>query len=269
MTPGSPWLVGAAIAAALAAAPAHAQTPVPSADQSQTTQTRPAPSSLPSDSKVSHWGVLVSGSRSWYLPSSITSKVASDGGGLTVVGSQFTIGIVRGRTMSGDWGVTFVHQPVKNGSNAFSNDTQCGFTNGPIAGGCFNTSSAGITQGVKMTGVEVHKFVPFALIAQRFQIGLEFGVGIAKLSGTVQKTSSDVTNVITNPRNGQMTAILTTTVTNEDVSAELPSKVPIGRLTVVGAVILNANTKLRWEGGMLFPGESFSTFAVTFLFGAR
>src|SRR5690348_3554799 len=97
MTPGSAWLIGASAAACLVAAPAFGQT---SPSQSQT-------------SRVSHWGVLVSVSPSWYLPGSITDGVAKDGGGLVVVGSQFEIGIVRGRTTSGDWGVTFVHQPVK------------------------------------------------------------------------------------------------------------------------------------------------------------
>jgi len=262
MAAGSKWLVATVVAASLvAAAQAHAQTPP------QQTPT-PAPSSASSNSKVSHWGVVFSATPSWYVPNSIIDKIAS-GGGATIVGTQFTVGIVRGRSMSGDWGVTFVHEIVKDGSNGFSSDTTCGFTNGPIPGGCFNTSGGAVTQGVKMNGVQVHKFIPFGMIKRRVQLGIELAGGIGKLSGTLQKTSSDITNVLMNPRTGQRTGLLTTTVTTEDVTAELPSKVPLGHLSFVAAAIVNPAIKVRWEGGMLMPGQSFSTLAVTFLFGAH
>ena len=263
MTTGSKWLVGTAVAACLVAAPVQAQTP-PS-PQAPTL----APASEPSNAKASHWGVVFSATPSWYVPASITDKIASDGGGATIVGTQFTIGIVRGRAMSGDWGVTFVHEPVTDGSNAFSSDTKCGFANGPLPGGCFNTSGAGVTQGVTMSGVQVHKFIPFGVIKGRVQLGIELAGGIGKLSGTLQKTSSDITNVVTNSKTGQHTALLTTTVTTEDVTAELPGKVPLGHLAFVAAAIITPAIKVRWEGGMLMPGQSFSTMVVTFLFGAH
>src|SRR5579864_4647530 len=260
MAAGSRWLVATALAACFVAAPVQAQTP-------QQTPT-PAPSSGPSTSTVSQWGVVFSATPSWYVPNSIINKIAS-GGGATIVGTQFTIGIVRSRSMSGDWGVTFVHEIVKDGSNGFSTDTSCGFANGPMPGGCFNTSGGAVTQGVKMNGVQVHKFIPFGMIKRRVQLGIELAGGIGKLSGTLQKTSSDITNVLMNPRTGQRTGLLTTTVTTEDVTAELPSKVPLGHLSFVAAAIVNPAIKVRWEGGMLMPGQSFSTLAVTFLFGAH
>jgi hypothetical protein len=265
MTTGSKWLVGTAVAACLVAAPVQAQTPP------QQTPT-PAPSSDSSNSKVSHWGVLFSATPSWYVPNSIINKLA-EGGGATIVGTQFTIGIVRGRAMSGDWGVTFVHEPVKDGSNGFGSDTSCGppggFSNGPLPGGCFNTSGAAKTQGVKMNGVQVHKFIPFGVIKRRVQLGIELAGGIGKLSGTLQKTSSDTTNIQTNPKTRQTTAVLTTTVTTEDITAELPGKVPLGRLAFVAAAIIHPAIKVRWEAGMLMPGQSFTTLVVTFLFGAH
>jgi hypothetical protein len=262
MTAGSKWLVGAAVAACLVAAPVQAQTPSP-----QQTPT-PAPSSGSSNSEASHWGVVFSATPSWTVPNSIINKIAS-GGGATIVGTQFTIGIVHGRAMSGDWGVTFVHEPVKDRSNGFSSDTNCGFANGPMPGGCFNTSGAAVTQGVKMNGVQVHKFIPFGVIKQRVQLGIEVAGGIGKLSGMLQKFSSDITNVQRNPKTGVQTGLLTTTITTEDVTAELPSKVPLGHLAFVAAAIITPAIKVRWEGGMLMPGQSFSTLVVTFLFGAH
>jgi hypothetical protein len=262
MTAGSKWLVGTAIAACLVAAPVEAQTPSP--QQPQT----PAPSSGSSNSKVSHWGVLFSATPSWTVPNSIIDKIAS-GGGATIVGTQFTIGIVHGRATSGDWGVTFVHEPVKDGSNGFNSDTNCGFANGPMPGGCFNTSGAAVAHAVKMNGVQVHKFFSFGMIKRRVQLGLEIAGGIGKLSGTLQKFSSDITNVQRNPKTGVQTGLLTTTITTEDITAELPSNVPLGHLAFVAAAIINPAIKVRWEAGMLMPGQSFTSLAATFLFGAH
>ena len=254
MTPRSTSIAAAAVVACLTAIPARAQTPTPSA---------------PTESKVSHWGIAFSATGSWYLPSSITNNIAKDGGGVSLVGSQFTIGIIRGRGTSGDWGVTFVHEPVKNGSYGFDSNTKCGFSNGPMPGGCFNTSGSAVTQNVKMNGVQVHKYVPFRTIKGRVQFGMDFAGGFGTLSGTLNKTSSDLTNVLTNPKTGQKTAVLTTTVTTEAVTDEMPSKVPLGRLTFVAAAIVHPAIKVRWEFGMLMPGETASTIVVTYLFGAH
>jgi hypothetical protein len=258
MSAGSKWLVSTALAASLVAAPVEAQTAPPT----------PGPVSGSSNSKESHWGVLVSATPSWSVPNSIIDKVAGDGGA-TIVGTQFTVGFVHGRAMGGDWGVTFVHEPVTDGSRGFSNDTTCGFTNGPLPGGCFNTSGAGVAHDVQLNGVQVHKFFPFGVIKRRVQLGIELAGGIGKLSGTLQKTSSDVTNVLMNPKTGQKTAILTTTVTTEDITAELPGKLPLAHVTFVAAAILNPAIKVRWEAGMVMPGQSASTVMVTFLFGAH
>src|SRR5579862_5656386 len=92
---GPTWIIAAAAAVCLIATPAHAQT--------STSPTPATPASTSSDTKASHWGVVFSATPSWYLPSSITDNIAKDGGGVALVGSQLTIGIVRGRAMSGDW----------------------------------------------------------------------------------------------------------------------------------------------------------------------
>ena len=269
MAHGSQWRVCAAAVVGvvgLVAAPASAQSSSP--DTSSPAAAHP-PSSDGSNDKVSHWGVGFSVSPSWQLPKKLTDTFASDGGSLAVEGSQFTIGLVHGRTTSGDWGVRFVHQPIKNGSRGSDSDSECGFANGPLNGGCFNTSGGAVTQNVAMNGVEVYKFLPFVLIKRHVQIGIEFGGGVGKLSGTLQKTSSDVTNIQVNPKNGSRTGVLTTTVTTEAVTEEVPGTLPIGRLSLVAAVILHPAIKVRWEGGMVFPGESFSTVVVTYLIGAH
>src|ERR1051325_5294389 len=51
-------------------------------------------------------------------------------------------------------------------------------------------------------GVQVHKFIPFVTIKRRLQIGLNVAGGIGTLSGTLQKTNSEVTNIQVNQKNG-------------------------------------------------------------------
>lgn len=262
MIAGSKRLLAWASVACLAATPAFAQSPEAPASKA-------APKPAAAAAKVSNWGLVVSATPSWYLPKQMTDAFASDGGSLVVVGSQFSIGIVHGRAMGGDWGVTFIHQPIKDGSRGSDTDSDCGFVNGPLPGGCFNTGGGAVTQGVAMNGVQVHKYIPFATIKRRVQLGMNFAGGVGKLSGTLVKTSSDVTNVVTNPKNGTQTGTLTTTVTTEDVAEEVLGTVPLGRITVVGAFIVGPAIKVRWEGGVMLPGASFSTLAVTYLFGAR
>jgi len=251
MVPSSKWVVTVALMFCLVATPALAQTP-------------PAKTA-----KVSHWGIEFSATPSWYLPKQVSDVLAGDSGTLVVVGSQFSIGLVHGRAMGGDWGVTFVHQPLKNGSRGSDTDTDCGYTNGPLPGGCFNTGGGAVTQGVSMNGVQVHKFIPFVTIKRRLQVGVNIAGGIGTLSGTLQKTNSEVTNIQVNQKTGTRAGTLTTTVTTENVVDEGFSKVPLGRITVVGALIVTQAVKVRWEGGLLLPGASFSTIAVSYLFGAR
>ena len=251
MIPGSKWVVTVASMCCLVATPALAQT------------------AAAGPAKVSHWGVEFSATPSWYLPRSVADFLAGDGGTLVVVGSQFSIGLVHGRAMGGDWGVTFIHQPLKDGSRGSDTDTDCGYANGPLPGGCFNTGGGAVTQGVSMNGVQVHKFIPFVTIKRRLQIGLNVAGGIGTLSGTLRKTNSEVTNVQVNQKNGTRTGTLTTTVTTENVADEVFRKVPLGRITVVGALIATPAIKVRWEGGLLLQGASFSTIGVSYLFGAR
>jgi hypothetical protein len=259
-------VVAAVSALCLVAAPAFAQTSPPTAAAAKAAQKA---ASTPSNDKASHWGIIFSATPEWHLPKNITDTLAGDGGSMAVVGSQFTIGIVHGRAMGGDWGVTFVHQPVKNGSRGSDTDSECGFANGPLPNGCFNTGGGAVTQNVVMDGVQVHKFIPFATIKRRVQLGLDIAGGVGKLSGTLVKTSSDVTNVVVNQKTGAKTGILTTTVTTENVKDEVLGTVPLGRITAVGAFIVTRAIKVRWEGGVIIPGAGVASIGVTYLFGAH
>ena len=242
---------------------------LPAAARAQTAAT-PAPAPPPAaGDEISHWGLDASVTPRWKIPSFTINEIAGSGSGATISGSQWSVGFVRGRITSGDWGVSFVHEPVKDGSNGHNGDTTCGFSNGPLPGGCFDTSGSVVTQGVAITGVEIRKFIPFHLIGRRVQVGVEIAGGVGKLSGTLQKTSNNVTSVGFNSAVGLPIGSASTTVTTESVTAELPATVPLMHFGFVAAVRLHPTVKVRWEVGYLLPGASFARISATYLIGAH
>ena len=84
------------------------------------------------------------------------------------------MGIIRGSELGADWGISFVQR-------TFRDESVIDFT------------SAGdaryVTDGVSLTGVEIHRFSPFVTVAGRVQLGLEYGGGVGTLAGEAVATS--------------------------------------------------------------------------------
>lgn len=220
-------------------------------------QTLPAPAS-----EASHWGVSVSFAPTWKIPSTITSKFTDDT--VSVQGTYFTIGVVHGRSLGGDWGVSFVHEPVSNTSTGHNNKQDC-FSNG-----CFDTSTSAIAQNVKMTGALIHVYLPFGTIKERVQIGITVAGGVGKISGNLVETENNVTTTF-HPRTGLVTATpAPPTVSTVALTDELGLKtVPLGNIAAVVAVIVRPDLKIRWEGGIILPGTSVFRIMATYLIGAK
>jgi hypothetical protein len=256
----------AAVLISLAPMTALAQTPATSPPTEDLTSATQAPPAAPQAQTASHWGFNVSVTPRWRIPGYLTSTITDSGGVMSVTGSQFTIGIVRGRTDSGDWGVSFVREPVKDGSTGDNNKTDCN----TVPGQCFDTSTAVVTQAVMMTGVEIHKFIPFGLIHGRVQIGINVAGGIAKLSGNFLETKHKI-NVAVVPGNPpQQIVTPVTTVSTTAVADELGfSTVPLMQLGPVVTVIVAPALKVYWEGGVMIPGNTFFQLRATYLIGAR
>src|SRR5690242_9047919 len=62
---------------------------------------------------VSRWGIVGSVTPQWKVPSQL-EKIFD--GTVDIKGSDVSIGIARGRSRGGDWGVSFVHKRFKDGS---------------------------------------------------------------------------------------------------------------------------------------------------------
>jgi hypothetical protein len=192
----------------------------------------------------SHWGVEVKFVPNWEVPATFRSLFEAEP--VVIDGSEFRIGIIRGKDLGGDWGVSYVKRKIDDGSRigGLESDCQPGF-------GCFNFGDEYVYHDAEMVGVFVHKFTPFATIKRRLQIGLVYGGGIASFKGTATHTEFGATN------NGQGNLVETVDAKETFVIEQMP----LGDVEIAVAGIVAPGLKVRASGGISFPGKH--TFAIT------
>src|SRR5262245_47834291 len=101
----------------------------------------------------SHWGIAASVTPKWQSQTSLTRII--DGGDGTFQGSDLTVGFVRGSTHGGDWGVSFVQKPFKDGVVSRVNENDCQTIPGPTAiNYCMFLSEQKVMRGVALRGLE-------------------------------------------------------------------------------------------------------------------
>jgi hypothetical protein len=247
----------------------------------------------------SSWGVIGSFVPEWYVPSSLEPVAAlhfsEDDLSIeaqNLRGSEFRIGVARGRTLSGDWGVSFVRK-------AYDDATQSAVMGGSCSGGTVNNSLVLqcedlITDFTRsdnvLNGFEVHKYIPFVTIARRAQVGVNLAGGFGAVSGQVTLADSVVNYRRTFPPGvfpefsgdqsgpfascaGAPVTVLNTvpgSVTTDDAARLLKSEsnwLPIGRAEVAVAVIVAPRVKLRVAGGLNYPGVNTISVTGLYLFG--
>src|SRR5215217_3475005 len=127
-------------------------------------------SALAQPTKDSHWGVSASFSPQWTSSEKFQELLLMEGDQLA--GKEFTVGVVRGSTLGGEWGVSFVR---KTFDDMTITDTQqdCFGTD------CFSSTTTTTLRSVYFKGVEFHAAIPFVTIKQRVQLGIVAGGGIA------------------------------------------------------------------------------------------
>jgi hypothetical protein len=210
----------------------------------------------------SHWGVAASVTPAWKV--SDRFKMVFDADSVDLRSSDVSIGIARGRQRGGDWSVSFVRKNFKDGSSVSDIQTECeGFANG-----CFLQGESLTTHGVRLNGIEAVKFIPFATIRSRVQVGLALGGGVGTLKGTLDRRAVFADGQFDNQ--GRQFGIQRET--HETVDAKelfALSVVPLGKVEIAGDVIVAPGMKVRAAGGFDFPGSSNFALSVVYLFGAR
>ena len=201
-------------------------------------------------SDPSHWGARVSLVKAWTMADQIRKLLGNKAGDeIKFDGSEFEIGFVRGSKLGGDWGVSLVKKPFKDGSGEIKSDQDC-FNQAQTI--CRPRLEVSATKDMMLTGVEVHWFIRFVNIKQRVQIGLNVGGGIAQTSGQVIKTTDrfEPTGFNQNGPTGfrQVHEVETTEAKNE-----LFPYFPQFKLEVVGSVIVAPKFKIQIAHGLNFP----------------
>jgi hypothetical protein len=228
----------------------------------------------------SFWGVGGSFAPTWTTSSKwgerlFNAQLADFGG------SEFRVGIVRGRSGSGDWGVSLVRKRLKTGSTVVRDLS---------APGSSTTTYRAIAD-VWSTGVEVHGFLPFLSIGRDTQIGVILAGGVANnFSGTVQRQVEGPIHAnspyeggplievpqgpgfIVDDRGNVIEVGPGETVARDDVVAsnlyrvsgwDVPIQV-LGRAELAVAFDVRPGVRLRASGGFNFPG--FPAFSVEMVY---
>lgn len=236
---------------------------------------------------ASHWGVAGGIVPKWRSLSS--AKVLFTVDDLDMSGRELRIGIVRGRPLSGDWGVSFVRRSFESNTTLPSEESGESCTGGYSHSGagsqwtgtlnCQASQVAYLPFEVMLNGVEVHKFVPFGTIRGRVQIGLNVAGGAGWTNGSVrlQRRNVEYTRAVTGPASqppvfGEPGPETVRQVTEQTVGFKQLlqggiSSMPFGKLELAVAVITAPGLKVRVSGGLNFPGTQTVAITALYLFG--
>jgi hypothetical protein len=224
----------------------------------------PTPASAQTD-RETHWGIRVSFVPAWEITDSLKSVLFDANEQGTIKGSsEVAIGFVRGSTLGGDWGVSFVRKPWDDGSGSTSSDTDC-FNQAQTI--CRPRTESTLTQGVYLNAFEIHWFIRLANIKRRVQVGLNVGGGIGSVKGDVIKTTDRFEPTGFNqqgPTGFQQ-------LHEEEVllaKDELLPIFPLLKVEAVGSVLVAPGLKVQVAGGVNFPAYS-GRMGLVYLIGAK
>lgn len=217
----------------------------------------------------SHFGVVVNFTKPWIVSENLKALFGADS--LDVHGgSDFEIGFIRGRDLGGDWGISLVHKSIRDGSVVERGTYESCF--GQF--GCALNGNRYYARGVSLFGVEIHKYIPFAVIKKRAQIGMNFGGGIAKINGYTEWHALYPDFVTVPGGLGRIVSIKQ----GENVSqapaswfflGELDSnKAPLAKVEIAAAALIVPGLKVRVNWGLNFPATTLNVTA-SYLFGAK
>jgi hypothetical protein len=210
----------------------------------------------------SHWGVAFSITPKWNVPARFNTLFDAQTS-LDIESTDFSIGIARGKDQSGDWSVSYFRKSFKDGSSVSSVSTECGVFG---TSACFLDGESRILRGVSLSGVEALKFIPFATIKQRIQIGAIVGGGVGTLDGTLETHNFFAEQIppFNSPRPNFRQA---EEVTTEDAKELFPlSVVPLAKVEIAAGVLVAPGLKIRASGGLDFPGQNMFRLTAVYLF---
>lgn len=192
------------------------------------------------------WGLEVGFTPSWKMPGqALAGAFGADQ--IDLHGREFRIGVVRGRTFGGEWGVSLVHKRFADDGIVVLSSSS--------GKGSFTTTDA------EMLGFEVHRFFAFGTIAKQVQIGVNLAGGAGQLRGYV-----DASYVPSNPTQTRANALVRTADIFDYVDKHI-TWLPMAKAELGAAVLAGDRVKVRITGGFNFPGYEVASVSVTYLMG--
>jgi hypothetical protein len=200
-----------------------------------------APSRAAAQIDDTSWGITGGVSPQWAMPGEWLAGLF-DATTVDVKGPEFRVGVIRGTTNGGEWGVSLIHKRLSKESTIEVEGT--------------NDLLTVIADDAELIGVEVHRFFPFAR-AGRVQIGVNLGGGIAQLRGFVT---------------GRQTGVTTTDFTLPFPEAFVVTGreidwMPLGRAEIGAATLIGDRLKVRVSGGFNMPGFQIISLSFSYLLG--
>ena len=189
------------------------------------------------------WGVTAGFSPQWSMPGTLLAGLF-DATTLDVKGPEFRLGVIRGTTRGGEWGISLIHKRLSKESTL------------ELEGS--NSVITVVADDAELLGVEVHRFFPFARVGERAQIGVNLGGGIAQLRGFV--TGAYVATT---------TSARFTLPFSEafGITGRQIDYLPLGRAELAAAALVGERLKVRVSGGFNMPGFQVVSVSFSYLLG--
>jgi hypothetical protein len=199
----------------------------------------PAPAAAQIDD--TSWGITGGVSPRWSMPGTLLANLF-DATALDVKGPEFRVGVIRGTTMGGEWGISLIHKRLSKESTIEIEGSRDVLTV--------------VADDAELIGVEVHRFFPFAR-SGRVQIGANLGGGIAQLRGFVSGVQLGTTS----------TSFTLPFPEAFVVAGREIDWLPVGRAEIGAATLIGERLKLRVSGGFNMPGFQVVSLSFSYLLG--
>lgn len=187
------------------------------------------------------WGITAGFSPRWSIPGDLLGDLF-EANRLDVKGPEFRVGVIRGTTLGGEWGISLIHKRLAKESTI------------EIEGS--DSLVTVMADDAEMLGVEVHRFFPF-VTAGRVQVGVNLGGGIAQLRGFVTGEYVSTTSA-----NFTLPFSEAFEVTGREIDY-----LPLGRAEIGAAALVGERLKIRVSGGFNMPGFQVVSVSFSYLLG--
>ena len=194
------------------------------------------------------WGVHASFTPQWRASEQARYLLGADDV-TDWLGSDFSVGFVRGRATGGEWGLALIRQRVKADSMLCLSADEAGDA-------CGDPLEA--ARGLRLQGFEFHWFAPIATFADdRVQVGINTGAGAGWYEGSVRRPAASPDD----PRLA-VDAPDVLRLGGPDGPEGVP--IPMFRVEFAVAVVVAPGLKVMGSGGYGLPGSRRIGVAVSY-----